>query len=145
MFVVGTSGQPRRVADYATQFTTENRISSIAAYVIGIGMLIFLYAVLHSWRNGEVAPANPWGAKTLEWQVPTPVPLENFTVLPVVTSDFYGYSENGKNGSRREAPAGEPAAEPVPVTAGAVSEPQVIDLSASEATAPAAGEEGEPR
>ena len=56
-------------------------------------MLVFLHAVLHSWRHGEPASSNPWGAKTLEWQVPTPVPLENFAVLPVVTSDFYGYGE----------------------------------------------------
>ena len=102
MFAVGLAGQPRRVADPAAMFATGNLVSTIGAYVIGVGMLIFLYAILHSWRRGEVAPANPWGAKTLEWQVPTPVPLENFTVLPVVTSDFYGYSENG---SRAPEPA----------------------------------------
>jgi cytochrome c oxidase subunit 1 len=34
---------------------------------------------------------NPWGAKTLEWTVPNPIPLENFPVLPVVTEDAYGY------------------------------------------------------
>ena len=37
------------------------------------------------------ASSNPWGAKTLEWQTETPVPLENFPVLPVVTSDPYDY------------------------------------------------------
>ena len=99
MFAVGLAGQPRRVADPGTYFEFGNLVSSIGAYVIGVGMLIFLGAVLHSWRSGEVAPANPWGAKTLEWQVPTPVPLENFEVLPVITEDFYGYGENGSGAS----------------------------------------------
>jgi cytochrome c oxidase subunit 1 len=41
--------------------------------------------------RGEVAAADEWGAKTLEWTVPTPVPLENFEELPVVTSLPYNY------------------------------------------------------
>ena len=44
--------------------------------------------------RGERAEANEWGAKTLEWTVPTPVPLENFEgELPVITSGFYDYGE----------------------------------------------------
>ena len=74
-------------------FATGNLVSTIGAYVIGIGMLVFLYAVVTPGATGRSAAANPWGAKTLEWQVPTPVPLENFAVLPVVTGDFYGYGE----------------------------------------------------
>jgi len=54
-------------------------------------MLIFLAAIINSWRSGQLAPANPYGAKTLEAQIPTPVPPENFAVLPVITSDPYGY------------------------------------------------------
>ena len=50
-------------------------------------MLVLLYAVVSSWRHGAIAPTNPWGAKTLEWTVPNPIPLENFAVLPVVTED----------------------------------------------------------
>jgi cytochrome c oxidase subunit 1 len=57
------------------------------------GMLIELYLVIICWRRGKPAGPNPWGSKTLEWQVPTPVPLENFEVMPVVTSDPYGYGE----------------------------------------------------
>lgn len=91
MFAVGLAGQPRRVSAYSEIFKHGNQISTMGAYTIFIGMLLFLSSIIHSWRNGEVAPANPWGAKTLEWQVPTPVPLENFEVLPVITSDPYGY------------------------------------------------------
>jgi cytochrome c oxidase subunit 1 len=59
-------------------------------------MLVLLYGVISSWRNGVIAPMNPWQAKTLEWTVPNPIPLENFDVLPVVTSDPYGYGKEKK-------------------------------------------------
>jgi cytochrome c oxidase subunit I len=93
MFAVGLAGQPRRVVTYPQLFATANFISTIGAYVIGIGMLFLMYAVISSWRHGELAPSNPWGSKTLEWTVPNPIPLENFEVLPVVTMDAYGYGE----------------------------------------------------
>ena len=93
MFAVGLAGQPRRVEHYDNIFATGNFVSSIGAYTIGLGMLILLWTVVSSWRRGEIAPTNPWGGKTLEWSVPTPVPLENFKVLPVIIADPYGYGE----------------------------------------------------
>ena len=93
MFYNGLAGMPRRVADYQPQFATTNMISTIGAYVIAIGMILFLYAIVSSWRTGKPAGPNPWHAKTLEWFVPSPPPLENFKVLPVVTGDPYGYGE----------------------------------------------------
>jgi cytochrome c oxidase subunit I len=118
MFAVGLAGQPRRVEHYDNFFAVGNFVSTMGAYTIGIGMLVLLYAVLKSWRRGDIAPANPWGGKTLEWTVPNPIPLENFEVLPVVIADPYGYGEGDPNSvhterERRElvsaAPSGEPA------------------------------------
>jgi cytochrome c oxidase subunit 1 len=68
-------------------------ITTMAAYTIMAGMLVLLYGVISSWTNGAIAPMNPWFSKTLDWTVPNPVPLENFEVLPVVTSDPYGYGK----------------------------------------------------
>ena len=48
-------------------------------------------SAITSWRSGPLAPANPWASKSLEWQTATPVPLENFPVLPVVTTRPYDY------------------------------------------------------
>ncbi|MFM8896845.1 MAG: cbb3-type cytochrome c oxidase subunit I, partial [Actinomycetales bacterium] len=111
MFVAGLQGMPRRVLQFDNAFNMSNWISTIGAYVIGIGMLIFLAAIIQSWRNGAKAPANPWASKTLEWQTQTPVPLENFPVLPVVTSDPYGYGvpdpyDKIKPGNPDQEPAG---------------------------------------
>jgi cytochrome c oxidase subunit 1 len=104
MFAVGLAGQPRRVFTYDHMFAVGNFVSTMGAYTIGVGMLVLLYAVVSSWRHGPVAPANPWGGKTLEWAVPNPIPLENFEVLPVVIADPYGYGEGDPDGvlPRRE-------------------------------------------
>jgi len=93
MFFVGLQGQPRRVEAYAQIFSKGNLITTIGAYTIMVGMLVLLHAVISSWRDGVKAPMNPWQAKTLEWTVANPVPLENFEVLPTVTSDAYGYGK----------------------------------------------------
>ncbi len=93
MFFVGLAGQPRRVEAYAAMFSRGNMITTGGAYMIMAGMLVLLYGVISSWTGGVKAPMNPWFAKTLEWSVPNPVPLENFDVLPVVTSDAYGYGK----------------------------------------------------
>ena len=91
MFFVGLQGQPRRVEAYAAIFSKGNLLTSIGAAAIMTGMLVLLAAVIGSWRSGVKAPMNPWHAKSLEWTVPYPVPLENFETLPVVTEDVYGY------------------------------------------------------
>jgi len=32
------------------------------------------------------APANPWNGATLEWAIPSPPPVYNFTVIPTVAN-----------------------------------------------------------
>jgi cytochrome c oxidase subunit 1 len=93
MFMAGAQGQPRRVIDYAAFYKNSNLVSTAGAYTVGIGMIVLLWAVIHSWTKGKIAPMNPWGAKTLEWTVPYPVPLTNFDELPIITSDPYGYGK----------------------------------------------------
>jgi cytochrome c oxidase subunit I len=93
MFIAGAEGQPRRVVSFAAMYKYQNMISTGGAYMVGIGFIVLLWAVIHSWRKGDIAPMNPWGAKTLEWTVPYPVPLENFDEAPVITSDPYGYGK----------------------------------------------------
>jgi len=93
MFVSGLRGMPRRYSSYEVIFEHTNFVSTMGAYTIMAGMLVLLGAIITSWTGGEPAGPNPWNSKTLEWLVPTPVPLENFEVLPVITSDPYTYGE----------------------------------------------------
>jgi len=103
-FYEGFQGMTRRVANYNSYFVDANRVSTLGAYILMAGMLIFLYDIIHSWRNGKLATSNPWHAKSLEWATLTPVPLENFLVDPVVTSDPYGYGEADSSPAVPELP-----------------------------------------
>ena len=83
---LGLAGMPRRIPDYAPQFTDFNMISSIGAFGFGLTQLLFLYVVVKCIRSGEKAPQKPWeGADSLEWtHLPTPVPYHSFETPPTV-------------------------------------------------------------
>jgi len=54
-------------------------------------VLPMLINVIWSWSRGPKASGNPWNALTLEWTTPSPPPVENWAVLPVVTHGPYEY------------------------------------------------------
>lgn len=90
-FILGAMGMPRRYFDYIPAYESLNRISTVGSWLIGAGFLIALYVIIDSLLRGKPAPANPWGAKTLEWTVPSPPPHTNFHHDPVVTAGPYEY------------------------------------------------------
>jgi cytochrome c oxidase subunit 1 len=90
MHFVGLAGMPRRIPDYALQFTDFNRISSIGSFVFGLSQLLFLYIVIKTIRSGPPATDQVWeGAHGLTWQIPSPAPHHTFTIPPVV-QDAHG-------------------------------------------------------
>lgn len=90
-FILGSQGMPRRYHVYLPQFESLNQISSIGSWTIGIGFLIALAVIVQCIWNGEKAPKNPWGGKTLEWETDSPPIHENFENTPVVTAGPYEY------------------------------------------------------
>jgi cytochrome c oxidase subunit 1 len=86
-----------------------NLLVSIGAFVIATSVLIFLVNIITSTLRGEVASADPWDARTLEWSTPTPVPEYNFAEIPVVHArdDFWHrkYTEDA-DGRLVRLPAG---------------------------------------
>ncbi|GAA1292741.1 cytochrome c oxidase subunit I [Saccharothrix xinjiangensis] len=88
---LGNAGFPRRYADYLTsdQFTALNTISTIAAFVLGLSTLPFVWNVFRSYRFGDPADRDdPWGfGNSLEWATSCPPPRHNFTELPRVRSE----------------------------------------------------------
>jgi cytochrome c oxidase subunit 1 len=91
-FMLGYLGMPRRYATYPAEFQVLNVMSSAGASILGVGYLIPLIYLIWSMRYGPVASSNPWGAKGLEWQTPSPPPTENFAVTPLVTEEAYSYA-----------------------------------------------------
>ncbi len=111
MHYIGLQGMPRRVADYAGRFADINLFISIASFGLGASTLVFLYNMAYSWRHGEKAPANPWRALTLEWQVSSPPPIFNFDEIPQVVGNPYEYGVPGAKHAIFGAPHPEPVAE----------------------------------
>jgi cytochrome c oxidase subunit 1 len=91
-FVLGYLGMPRRYHVYPEEFQVLNVMSSAGASILGVGYLIPMIYFIWSLRYGPKAPENPWGAKGLEWLVPSPPPPHNFDVTPVVTGEPYDYA-----------------------------------------------------
>jgi cytochrome c oxidase subunit 1 len=90
-FILGYSGMPRRYHSYAPEFQVWNVMSTAGASILGVGYVLPLGYLLFSLRYGRPAPANPWGATGLEWQVPSPPPRDNFATTPVVVRAPYQY------------------------------------------------------
>lgn len=90
-FIMGSLGMPRRYYDYVPEFTVYHQVSTIGSYILAFGFFMMLGYFIHSLFRGAVAPANPWGASTLEWQCASPPPHDNFAITPTV-GEPYDYS-----------------------------------------------------
>ncbi|HZZ19935.1 MAG TPA: cytochrome c oxidase subunit I [Opitutaceae bacterium] len=90
-FLLGYLGMPRRYWIYPAQFQTLNAVSSAGAVVLAVGYLLPLGYLSWSFFWGRQAGANPWGATGLEWKTPSPPPVDNFAVTPVVNRPPYDY------------------------------------------------------
>jgi cytochrome c oxidase subunit 1 len=94
-FLLGYMGMPRRYHAYpADQASWQvlNVLSSAGASILALGFLLPAIYLTWSWFRGEIAPQNPWNAVGLEWDIPSPPPVENFTTTPIVTKPPYTYT-----------------------------------------------------
>jgi cytochrome c oxidase subunit 1 len=92
-FVLGYEGMPRRYYDYLPQYQSLHVAATIGSWILAAGFIVMFVNLYRSLRHGEKAAVNPWGAKTLEWTVSSPPPLENFHEIPTVTKGPYDFSE----------------------------------------------------
>ena len=93
MFLAGMLGMPRRVADYAPEFTSLNVLATMGAVLLGSSTLPFIYNAIISWAKGPRASADPWRGLTLEWSVSSPPPPHNFEQTPAVDHGPYDYGQ----------------------------------------------------
>ncbi len=88
MHISGLLGMPRRIYTYGDNMGWDwvNLITTIGSFVFGLGVLLFVWNIVKSWKSGAKSGDNPWDAPTLEWATPSPPPPYNFMVIPTVGS-----------------------------------------------------------
>jgi cytochrome c oxidase subunit I len=86
---LGLRGMPRRIETYADDLGWNflNMLSSIGAYIAGLGVAISVVNAFYSFRRGKIAGDNPWDGQTLEWACSSPPPEHNFEALPPIRSE----------------------------------------------------------
>ena len=79
---LGLAGMPRRVPDYAVQFSDWNMVSSIGAFGFGLSQVLFAIVVIQCIRGGQKASSVVWGDALptgLEW-----TPYHSFITAPEI-------------------------------------------------------------
>ena len=80
---LGLAGMPRRIPDYAVQFTDWNMVSSIGGFGFGLSQLLFPYLIWKCVKSGERVGKKAWeGAHGLEWELPSPPPYHSWQTPP---------------------------------------------------------------
>ncbi len=93
MHIVGLQGMPRRTYTYGTGHGWElmNQLETVGGFIIALAVLVFIVNVVASRKRNDLAGADPWDGRTLEWSIPSPVPVYNFLEVPEVHAfdDFW--------------------------------------------------------
>lgn len=90
MHLTGLLGMPRRVYTYpdGLGWNGLNVVSTLGAYVVAAGVLVFVVNALWSSRRGADAGTNPWRADTLDWASRAPVPPYNVRSIPRIEGRY---------------------------------------------------------
>ncbi|MEE3352808.1 MAG: cytochrome c oxidase subunit 4, partial [Actinomycetota bacterium] len=82
-----------------------NMFATIGSFIIGLGVLIFLFNVWVSARAAKDAPPvgpDPWDARSLEWFTPNPTPVHNFDAdIQVDALDEFWHRKYGQDEAGR--------------------------------------------
>ena len=86
LHISGILGQPRRTYTYeeGLGWDIHNLISTIGAFMLGLGVLVIVYNWYRSKTKGAPAGPDPWNGETLEWATSSPPPHYNFVTIPTV-------------------------------------------------------------
>ena len=90
-FIMGGQGMPRRYFNYLDQFQPIHAFSTYGSWVLGSGLFMTAIYLLASLKTGPLAPDNPWGGTTMEWESSSPPVEHNFEEQPVFEHEPYDY------------------------------------------------------
>ncbi|MEI7926834.1 MAG: cytochrome c oxidase subunit I, partial [Chloroflexota bacterium] len=90
-FILGSRGMPRRYYNYLDQFQPLHAFSTVGSWILGAGLVLVAWNLIRSITKGAIAPANPWGGLSLEWETASPPITENFAETPILKHGPYDY------------------------------------------------------
>jgi cytochrome c oxidase subunit I len=93
MLLLGWEGMPRRYYDYLPQFRVLHLTATFGSWILIAGLILMFENLFRGLVKGERAGDNPWDAATLEWQMASPPPTENFETIPAVTGGPHDFRE----------------------------------------------------
>ena len=95
MMRIGLLGMRRRIADYdpALGVTIDNRVMTVAGFLIALGILIFIINAFWSLRHGEIATGNVWNSRSPNGRCLHPCPSTIMTnrLKSLVSHTITGY------------------------------------------------------
>lgn len=89
LYMLGFMGATRRLNHYeaSTGWHSLFVVVGIGAIIILCGACIQIYGLYSSIKNrrkNRDTTGDPWNGRTLEWSVPSPPPIYNFAITPIV-------------------------------------------------------------
>jgi cytochrome c oxidase subunit 1 len=102
MLFLGYVGMPRRYFDHLPQYHGAHIFASVGSFILAAGLVVFFGNFVVALFRGKKAEANPWGGVTLEWQIPSPPPQENFEEIPEIRQGPYVYNPEGQHDAEEE-------------------------------------------
>jgi len=96
MLILGWEGMPRRYYDHLSQFHNLHVLATVGSWILVLGLIIMFTNLIKALRSGDKAPDNPWGGVTLEWQISSPPPKENFERIPTIEYGPYEFEGASK-------------------------------------------------
>ncbi len=94
--VLGHQGQAARANVYLPELASMNMFASAGAFILVAGLLMVIFSLAGAARSGKAATANPWDARTLEWETSSPPITRNFASIPQLEADPYVYAHSAK-------------------------------------------------
>lgn len=89
LYMLGFMGATRRLDHYAveTGWTPLFQLVCLGAFLILFGIIAQFGNIFYSiWKRKENldTTGDPWNGRSLEWSIPSPAPLYNFAIPPIV-------------------------------------------------------------
>ncbi len=89
LYMLGFMGATRRLDRYDAAFGWHPlfQLVAIGAFLILCGIMVQaldLYVSIKNRKKNLDTTGDPWNGRSLEWAIPSPAPLYNFAIIPVV-------------------------------------------------------------